>query len=80
MYIILEAQTNANGTVGTLVDTYTDRNTAENKYHTVLASAAVSQLPLHSVFMLSNEGYIIKSECYTHGAETESEPETGSPE
>ena len=71
MYIVLEAQTNANGTIGTLVNTYADRDTAENKYHTILASAAVSNLPLHSVFMLSNEGYIIKSECYTHEQEEE---------
>lgn len=78
MYIILEAQTNANGTVGTLVSTYADRDTAENKYHIVLAAAAVSNLPLHSAFMLSNEGYIIKSECYTHGTESE-ETETDAP-
>lgn len=66
MFIILETQTNANGTVGTLINSYEDRNTAEGKYHTVLAAAAVSQLPLHCAFMLTDEGYTIKSECYRH--------------
>ena len=71
MYIILETQTNANGTVGTLVDSFIDRNAAENKYHTVLANAAISQLPRHCAFMIDDEGYTIKSECYTHEVEAE---------
>lgn len=69
MYILLETQSYTNGTVGTLVNTYENRDTAENKYHSILASAAVSNLPRHSAFMLSDEGYIIKSECYTHEVE-----------
>lgn len=72
MYILLETQSYANGTVGTLVNTYEDRDTAENKYHLILAAAAISEFPRHSAFMLSDEGYIIKSECYTHEVE---EPE-----
>lgn len=66
MYIILETQTNANGTVGTLIDSYENRNAAESKYHNVLAAAAISQLPLHCAFMLTDEGYTIKSEAYRH--------------
>lgn len=69
MYILLETQSYTNGTVGTLVNSYEDRDTAENKYHLILAAAAVSNLPRHSAFMLSDEGYIIKSECYTHEVE-----------
>lgn len=66
MYIILETQTNANGTVGTLINSYEDRNAAESKYHQVLAAAAISQLPRHCAFMLTDEGYTIKSEFYVH--------------
>lgn len=73
MYILLETQSYTDGTVGTLVNTYGDRDTAENKYHLILASAAVSNLPRHSAFMLSDEGYIIKSECYTHEVEESEE-------
>ena len=73
MYIILETQTYTNGTVGTLIDSYENRNAAESKYHNVLAAAAISQLPLHCAFMLTDEGYTIKSEVYRHEQEVESE-------
>jgi len=73
MYIILETQTNSNGTVGTLINSYENRNAAESKYHTVLASAAISQLPLHCAFMLTDEGYTIKSEVYKHEQEVPEE-------
>ena len=73
MYIILETQTNPNGTVGTLINSYEDRNAAESKYHNVLAAAAISQLPLHCAFMLTDEGYTIKSEVYRHDVVTSNE-------
>ena len=66
MYIILETQTNTDGSLGTLINQYEDRNAAESKYHQVLSSAAISELPHHCAFMLSDEGFVIKSECYTH--------------
>ena len=71
-YIILEIQKNFNGTVGTLVTAYTDRNTAEQKYHQVLAAAAVSALACHAAVMLTEMGTLVKSEYYTH---QEAEPE-----
>lgn len=66
MYIVLELQTNANGTVSSLINQYENQNAAESKYHQILAAAAVSSLPIHTAFMLTNEGYTIKSETYTH--------------
>lgn len=66
MYIILETQTNKDGTVSTLVTSYEDRNQAESKYHQVLMYASTSKLPLHTAFMLTDEGYTVKSECYVH--------------
>ena len=66
MYIVLETQSYDDGTVGTLVSSYEERNAAENKYHLVLAAAAISDLPRHSAFMLSDEGYLVKSESYTN--------------
>lgn len=76
MYIILEVQTNADSTVGTLITSYENQNEAESKYHTVLASAAISTLPKHTAFMLTDDGYVIKSECYKHDIPTpEPEPE-----
>ena len=71
MYIVLETQTHSNGTVGTLIDTFDDGAAAENKYHLILAAAAISTLPRHSAFMLSDAGHLIKSETYEHEQQVE---------
>lgn len=63
-YIVLEIQTNLDGTVGTLAYDYTDRNVAEQKYHTVLAAAAVSEIPTHAAVLMTNEGVTIESKMY----------------
>lgn len=65
-YIVVEIQTNADGTVGTLVSTFNDRNLAESQYHTVLAAAAVSTLPMHSCVLLQNDGRQLAKEFYMH--------------
>ena len=66
MFIVMEIQ--KGNTTSTLVNTYETRNEAENKYHTVLAYAAVSALPKHSAVMLTEEGDYIKHECFEHEA------------
>lgn len=66
MYIVVEIQKNADGTVGTLVDSFADINSAENKFHTVLAYAAVSALPVHSCILFTEEGFPLRHECYKH--------------
>ena len=75
MFIILETQTNANGTVSTIITQFSDKDQAESKYHQILASAAVSSLPKHTAFMLTDEGYVLKSECYRHETVTQPNPE-----
>lgn len=65
-YIVLEVQTNPDGTVGTLIFSFDDINEAESKYHSVLSAAAISTLPFHVAFMLKNDGYVIKSDGYQH--------------
>ena len=66
-YIVIEIQTNSDGTVGNLVNAYADRMQAEQQYHTVLASAAVSALPVHAAVLLTNDGRLIASQAYHHG-------------
>lgn len=68
-YILIEIQTNADGTVGNLVTAYDDVYSAESAYHSVLASAAVSKLPMHAATLLGNDGGVMKWESYTHGEE-----------
>ena len=69
-YIVVEIQTNLNGTVGNIVTAYADRNQAESKYHTVLAAAAVSSLPSHACVLMTNEGHMIASAAYHHQQES----------
>ena len=70
-YIVIELQTNANGSVGNFVWAYDTKNTAEAKYHAVLSAAAVSELPYHACCILDNTGKLIEKECFDHteGAE-----------
>ena len=67
MFVVIEIQKNGSGEIATLVNVYDDHNTAEQKYHTILAAAAVSGLPSHAAVMLLENGQEIKHECY--GAE-----------
>lgn len=71
MYIVIELQTNADGTVGNLVYQYNNRDDAESKFHSILAAAAISALPVHAAVMLTNAGTMVKSEFYRHGEEAE---------
>lgn len=69
MYIVIEIQTNSDGTVGNFVWAFNSEQEALSKYHSVLSFAAVSQLPKHSCVVITNEGYVISSYCFTHEQE-----------
>jgi hypothetical protein len=63
-YIVVEVQTNDAGKVATIVTAYDDYWTAQQKYHTILAAASVSALPVHTAVILSPYGDIIDKKCY----------------
>ena len=67
MYIVMELQKNENSGVSNIVTEHATLPEAESKYYTVLASAAVSKLPVHSAVLVSEEGFPIKNQCYKHG-------------
>lgn len=69
-YIVMEIQNS--GTVATIVTQHDTRNEAESKFHQILFSAAISSVPVHSAVMLTDEGFLLRNECYKHPAE---EPE-----
>ena len=73
MYIVLEIQTNVDGTIGALITQHSSLNDAESKYHEVLRYAAISTLPVHAAVLLTNEGLLLKSERYTHKQEESNE-------
>ena len=64
MYIVIEIQKNE--TVSTITNSYDTRNEAENKYHTILAYAAISSIPRHTAIMFTEAGDYIKHESFEH--------------
>lgn len=67
MYIVIELQKNAKGEVSNLVYAFDNLAEAESKYHSILAAAAVSNLPVHSAIIVSEEGFSVANKCYKHG-------------
>lgn len=65
-FIVIELQTNADGTVGNLVYSYDTENEAWSKFHSVLASASISTLPSHCCVLLTSEGALLGNECFHH--------------
>ena len=66
MFIVIELQKSAEGVVSNIVTEHATLAEAESKYHSILASAAVSQIPVHSAVLVSEEGFPVKNQCYKH--------------
>lgn len=66
-YVVIEIQTMVDGQVGTLITHYSNVLEAESAYHSKLASAAISALPVHAVTMLTDDGSYVQHRCYEHG-------------
>ena len=65
-YIVVELQKNAEGVVSNIVTDHDTLEKAESKYFSVLASAAVSNIPVHSAIIVSEEGFPVRNEFYKH--------------
>lgn len=72
-YVVLEVQSWDTGAVSTSAWAYDERNKAEAKFHSVLAAAALSELPVHSAVLLTADGMLLNRGCYEH-AQPEPEP------
>ena len=70
-YIIIEIQTAQDGTVSTLVNTKDTRNEADSTFHSILAAAAISELPSHAAILMTADGNPLRNECYRHGENAE---------
>ena len=69
-YIVIELQTNGN-TTSNIVTAHTSRDAAEQKFHTVLAAAAVSSVEDHAAVMIAQNGTVVRTEHYTHAPAAE---------
>ena len=64
--IVTEIQKFADGGMSTPSYAFDSQQSAEAKYHAILAGAAVSALPVHAAIMFSEEGFPLRHECYKH--------------
>lgn len=69
MFIVIEFQTNADGVVANIVTQHATQAEAESTYHSILASAAISKLPIHSAALVTAEGFPLMHQCYKHPVE-----------
>ena len=76
-YLVVEFQTYADGTSASLKYEFDDQTMtkerrkalAEQKYHLVLAAAAVSECKIHAASLMDFAGRLIKREEYKHTEE-----------
>lgn len=66
MYIIQEMQTTGNQTNLLPAITKTNRDEADSTFHSILASAAISSVNVHTVVMLDEHGNTVRREFYEH--------------
>ena len=69
MYIIQEIQTNGSNTALLPAIVRQDRNEAESAFHSILASAAISSVIVHTVVMFDEHGNTVRREFYEHPTE-----------
>lgn len=68
-YIVVEIQTNSNGTIGTLITQKDTLNEAQSTYYSILASAALSALPTHAAVLMTNEGITLEFKAFVREEE-----------
>ena len=66
MFIVIELQKDTKGVVSNIVTSFDTLAEAESKYYSILASAAISKVPVHSAIIVSEEGFPVKHQCYKH--------------
>ena len=65
-YYVLEIQTNADGTCGSLIWAFADKNSSEDKYLALRQTANDSSVMIHTIIWMTNKGEIIDKKAYVH--------------
>ena len=73
-YLVTEIQKFEGGAMATPSWAFDTLASAEGKFHTVLAAAAGSALPVHAAILFTEEGFPLRHECYKHEPVTPVEP------
>lgn len=82
-YTTVENQVRPDGSYGLLYDHFDDINRAYAKFYTILAAAAVSDIPYHAGFLIRSDGVTIEGKVFDRRVdepavvpEEETQPET----
>ena len=70
-YTTIENQVRTDGSKGLLFDHFSDLNAALAKYYTILAAAAVSDIPYHSGYLIRDDGIMIEGRVFDRRTESE---------
>lgn len=65
LYIVVELQKNGN-TMANIVTSHNTLADAQYKFHTVAASAAISNVEKHTVVLLNDDGMAIEQVIFEH--------------
>ena len=74
-YTTIENQLRSDGSFGLLYDHFTDVNAAYAKLYTILAAAAVSEIPYHSGHLLRSDGIMMEGRVFDRRTSVTPEPE-----
>ena len=75
-YTTIENQLRNDGSFGLLYDHFTDVNAAYAKLYTILAAAAVSEIPYHSGHLLRSDGIMMDGRVFDRRTVPTPEPES----
>ena len=74
-FTTIENQIREDGSYGLLYDHFEDYNAALAKLYTILAAAAVSEIPYHSGHIMNQYGILTDGRVFDRRVEPEPEPE-----
>ena len=75
MYVAVELKTKIDGSMEVSTFKKEKQEEAEKAFHSILATAATSEHPVHAAVVLNEFGVCQRSECYKHEVPEEKEGE-----
>ncbi len=75
-YTTIENQVRPDGSKGLLFDHFDSETQAYAKLYTILAAAAVSEIPYHSAHILRSDGILMEGRVFDRRVDEPEEPET----
>ena len=71
IFYVFELQTYGDGTGSAIPMSYPTLREAESKFYLILSAAAISTVYRHGAVLMTEEGFTLKQEVFTHPMEPE---------